>query len=71
MCAAPCEKEDTWIDLLWLLFDERSFFGLKKEGKKGTSTFKVVTSKKVLDCFLEKSWGNAILGSRGSGIRDA
>ena len=71
MRAAPCEKEDAWIDLLWLLFDERSFFGLKKEGKKGTSTFKVVTSKKVLDCFLEKSWGNAILGSRESGIRDA
>ncbi len=56
--------ETTWIDLLLLLFDKRSFFSLRKESIREKSVVKEETSKKVLDCFLEKAWEVPILKSR-------
>jgi len=52
-----------WIDLLLLLFNERSFFGVK-EDSRGVSFVKEGSSKKVLDYFFEKAWGSPVLKSR-------
>jgi radical SAM superfamily enzyme YgiQ (UPF0313 family) len=54
-----------WIDLLLLLFNERSFFGLKKNSE-GVSFMKEGSSKKVLDYFFEKAWRSPVLKSRNS-----
>lgn len=54
----------TWIDLLLLLFNKRSFFSLRKESMREKSVVKEETSKKVLDCFLEKAWESPTLKSR-------
>jgi len=59
-------KEDniTWPQLLLLLKNKRSFFSLRKELIREKSVVKEETSKKVLDCFLEKAWETPILKSR-------
>jgi len=59
------DDKASWIDLLLLLFNERSFFGLKK-GSGGVSSVKEETSKKVLDYFFEKAWRSLILKSRNT-----
>ena len=56
-----------WGELLRLLFEERSFFGLKRDSGRREILFKERSSKKVLDCFFEKAWHMPILGSRQSG----
>jgi radical SAM superfamily enzyme YgiQ (UPF0313 family) len=56
--------ETTWIDLLLLLFNKSSFFSLRKGSMGEKSVVEEGTSKKVLDCFLEKAWGNPTLKSR-------
>jgi radical SAM superfamily enzyme YgiQ (UPF0313 family) len=63
-------KEDdiTWIDLLLLLGNERSFFSLKKESGGKDSAVKEKSSKKVLDYFFEKAWGKPILKSRSFNV---
>ncbi len=53
----------TWMDLLLLLFEERAFFGMRRDSKKSLSIFKLETSKRVLDYFLERAWSNPILKS--------
>jgi radical SAM superfamily enzyme YgiQ (UPF0313 family) len=68
-CAMPyalCNKDHdvTWMELLSLLFEERSFFSLKKGYVGRKSIFREKSSKKVLDYFFEKAWENPILKSR-------
>ena len=63
---AKGEGEDngaSWLDLLLLLFSERSFFGLKKDSGK-VSFVREGSSKKVLDYFFEKAWRSPVLKSR-------
>lgn len=52
-----------WSKLLALLFEERSFFGLKRDPGGRTIIFKEKSSKKVLDLFFEKAWEVPILKS--------
>ena len=59
------EEAITWIDLVSLLFEERSFFSLRKDSGRKISVEKEKSSKKVLDYFFEKAWGNPILKSQG------
>ncbi len=56
----------TWVDLVLLLDSERSFFSLRKDSGGRILAEKEKSSKKVLDYFLEKAWGRAILKSRPS-----
>ena len=55
----------SWIDPLLLLFNERSFFGLKGDSGK-VSSVKEGSSKKVLDYCFEKAWRNPVLKSRNT-----
>jgi radical SAM superfamily enzyme YgiQ (UPF0313 family) len=59
-------KDDAmpWINLLLLLFNERSFFSLKKDSEGEKSVLKEKSSKRVLDYFFDKAWENPILKSR-------
>ena len=61
-------KEDdvTWVDLLLLLDNERSFFSLRKESGGRILVERKKTSKKVLDYFLDKAWQRPILKSHSS-----
>jgi radical SAM superfamily enzyme YgiQ (UPF0313 family) len=52
-----------WRWLLWLLHEERSFFGLKKGPGGRAIIFKEKSSKKVLDSFFEKARAVSILKS--------
>jgi radical SAM superfamily enzyme YgiQ (UPF0313 family) len=63
---STCNKSEliTWVDLLLLLFNKRSFFGIRKDFGKRTSFFKEKSSKKVFDYFFEKAWEEPILRSR-------
>jgi len=56
----------TWVDLILYLYEERSFFSLRKDSQGGSSVSKVESSKKVLDYFFEKAWKRPILKSRSS-----
>jgi radical SAM superfamily enzyme YgiQ (UPF0313 family) len=58
------DNATTWIDLLLLLCNERSFFSLRKDSRGRTLEVKEKSSKKVLDYFFDKAWGNLILKSR-------
>jgi anaerobic magnesium-protoporphyrin IX monomethyl ester cyclase len=53
-----------WIDLLLLIFNERSFFSLKKNFGEKNSVSMEMSSKKVLDYFFDKSRESPILKSR-------
>jgi tRNA A37 methylthiotransferase MiaB len=53
----------TWRQLLGLLYEERSFFGLKKDPEGRSIFFREKSSKKVLDYFFEKAWDVPILSS--------
>jgi len=61
-----CDKDEaiTWIDLVLLLFKEKSFFSLRRDPGGRTSIFREASSKKVLDYFFEKAWKRPILQSR-------
>jgi hypothetical protein len=61
-------KEIKWRDLLLMIFEERSFFSLKKDSGGKTSISKVESSTKVLDYFFEKSWERPILKSHPSNV---
>lgn len=54
----------TWVDLLLLLFKERSFFSLSLDSGGRTDVMKLESSKKILDYFFEKAWGRPIFGCR-------
>ena len=56
----------SWIDLALLLFEERSFFSLRKESGGRILVEKEKSSKKVLDYFLDKAWHRPILKSHPS-----
>jgi len=61
------EVEDgvtTWMDLLLMLFQKRSFFSLGKIPGGGFSMVKEKTSKRVLDYFLKSALEKPILKSR-------
>ena len=66
--SVSCVKRNagTWIDLLFLLFSENSFFSLRKDSGGNISIFKEKTSKKVLDYFFERAWERPILKSRNA-----
>jgi hypothetical protein len=53
-----------WADLLLMLFEERSFFSLRKIPGNGFSKEKEKTSKRVLDYFLKSALEKPILKSR-------
>ena len=59
-------EEMTWRDLLLMIFDERSFFSLRKDSGRKTSVEKEKSSRKVVDCFFERAWQRPILKSRAS-----
>jgi len=64
---AEVEVEDgvtPWADLLLMLFEERSFFSLRKIPRNGFSKGKEKTSKRVLDYFLKSALEKPILKSR-------
>jgi radical SAM superfamily enzyme YgiQ (UPF0313 family) len=64
---AKAEAEDgvtQWADLLLMLFEERSFFSLRKIPGNGFSMVKEKTSKRVLDYFLKSALEKPILKSR-------
>jgi hypothetical protein len=54
------DRAMTWVDLLLLLINERSFFSLRGGSGGKISIFKEETSKKVLDYFFEKAWDTPI-----------
>ena len=54
----------TWIDLLLMIFEEKSFFSVRKDTGGKLSVVKEKSSKKILDYFFEKAWGKPILKSR-------
>ena len=54
----------TWTDLFLMLFEERSFFSLRKIPGNGFSMVKEKTSKRVLDYFLKSALEKQILKSR-------
>jgi hypothetical protein len=56
----------TWIDLISLLYEERSFFSMRKDFNRRPSISKMESSKKVLDYFFKKAWKRPILKSRPS-----
>jgi hypothetical protein len=58
------DNATSWVDLVLMLFNERSFFSLKKESGDKKSVSREKSSKKVLDYFFEKAWENPILKSR-------
>jgi hypothetical protein len=62
------EGDITWIDLLLLLENERSFFSLRKESGRKILVEKEKSSKKILDYFFEKAWERHILKSHTSVI---
>ncbi len=59
-------EEMTWRDLLLMIFDERSYFSLRKDSNGKLSAVKEKSSKKVLDYFFGKAWQRPILKSRPS-----
>jgi hypothetical protein len=56
-------KEIVWKDLLLMISEDRSFFSLRKDSGGRISISRIESSKKVLDCFFERSWQKSILGS--------
>ena len=58
------DNATSWVDLVLMLFNERSFFSLKKDSGDKKSVSREKSSKKVLDYFFEKAWENPISKSR-------
>jgi len=68
---AEVEGETVWETLAWnhlllLLFEEKTFFGLRKDRQGKRWVFKEPTSRKVLDCFLERALRRPILRSHSA-----
>jgi hypothetical protein len=63
----PAPDGVTWKDLLLMLVEEKSFFSLRKGSDRKVRMVREETSKRVLDCFLEKGSNTPILRSRSSG----
>ena len=53
-----------WVDLLLLLFNERSFFSLRKNSLGEKSLLKEKSSGKVLKYFFDQARENPIVKSR-------
>ncbi len=53
-----------WVNLLLLVFEEKSFFSLRRGPGGENSVLREVSSRKVLDYFFEKAWEEPILKSR-------
>jgi radical SAM superfamily enzyme YgiQ (UPF0313 family) len=58
------DNATSWNDLLLMLFNERSFFTLKKDSGDKKSVSREKSSKKVLDYFFDKAWEKPILKSQ-------
>ena len=58
------DNATSWNDLLLMLFNERSFFSLKKDSGDKKSVSREKSSKKVLDYFFDKAWEKPILKSQ-------
>jgi radical SAM superfamily enzyme YgiQ (UPF0313 family) len=56
--------EISWTDLILMLFEEESFFGLKKGLGREFSLVRLATSKRVLTLFFERAWERPVLPSR-------
>lgn len=54
-------KKISWVELLYTVFDERSFFGMKINSAKGLFLKKERSSDRVLSLFFEKAWKRRIL----------
>src|SRR4030042_5581263 len=50
------DNATAWIDLLLLLFNERSFFSLSKDSRGRILEVKEKSSKKILDYFFDNAW---------------
>lgn len=57
-------KTEDWMELLSLLFEERSFFSLRRGHKKRKLIVKEKSSKEVLDYFFKMAWERPILKGR-------
>jgi uncharacterized radical SAM superfamily protein len=57
------DDPSAWKGFLRRLYEERSFFGLKKGVEGSVVLFKEKTSTKVLDTFFEKGWTVPVLGT--------
>jgi anaerobic magnesium-protoporphyrin IX monomethyl ester cyclase len=59
-------KDDAfiWINLILNLFRGKAFYSLRKDSGGRISAVKEKSSKKVVDYFFEKAWGNPILKTR-------
>lgn len=56
----------TWSGLLLLLVRERSFFSLHRGAHKKLELRRLPTSKRVLECFFEKTWEKPMRKSRNN-----
>lgn len=56
--------DESWAELLLKVWEERSFFSLRKNRGNDLSLQKEATSRRVLDYFFEKAWEKSILISR-------
>jgi len=63
---AVCDKAEaiTWIALLLMISEEKSYFSLRRDSGGKLSMVKEKSSKEVLDYFFEKAWEKPILKSR-------
>lgn len=59
-------EKTSWENLLLKLFEQKTFYGMKKEDRRHVSYFIEQTSKKVFDTFWEKARLTPITGSRCS-----
>jgi hypothetical protein len=50
-----------WKELILLIFDERSFFSLRREPNREDLVLKMKSSKRVLHYFFEKAWERPVL----------
>jgi len=58
------DNATSWVDLLLLLFDERSFYSLRKDDGGKILVVNEKSSNKVLDYFFDKVWEKPILKSQ-------
>jgi radical SAM superfamily enzyme YgiQ (UPF0313 family) len=56
----------SWIDLVARVVEERSFFGAGRNKRGGAAVWPLPTSRRVLNCFIERAWDRPIRKSRPS-----
>lgn len=54
----------TWIDLILMILEERSFFSLRRDSGGKFSVVKEKSSRRVLDYFFEKAWEKSVVKGR-------